>query len=144
MNKLSFTKIIPSEDQIKILYDLLSKRQHAISHDQMPDFEAHKNFVSNHPYRAWYIVEAGSKPTGSFYISQDNTIGINLLDGFDESEIEEILNYIKSAYDPLPEIKSVRKDIYAVNVPPSNAGFIKALDTLGMKVLQISYTLVSE
>ena len=40
-------KIIPTSDQINLLYLQLKTRSHNISHKDLPSFEKHKNFVKN-------------------------------------------------------------------------------------------------
>ena len=141
MINIFFHKIIPTDLQAKSLYDLLSKRKHVISHKHKPSFGEHKAFVFSNPYRAWYIVEKKSKPIGTIYITKENTIGINFSAGPDYKFVEEIVNYVKANYSPLPEIKSIRGNTFAVNASPKNKPLITALETLEAKIVQISYAI---
>ena len=142
MNGVKFSKIIPTNDQIDVLYDLLVKRQHGISHEVDPPFESHVKFTHSNPYRAWYIVMADHKALGSFYISKENTVGINI-DGINLKEnVNQIISYVKNNYSPLPKIKSVRASVFSINVPPKNLPLIKVLEELNKEVVQISYTLI--
>ena len=68
MINVDFSKVIPTEYQIGILYDLLVRREHRISNKIDPVFEDHVEFVNSNPYRAWYIVLNHSKPLGTLYI----------------------------------------------------------------------------
>lgn len=144
MPDVEFSKVVPTRAQIQTLYDLLSEREHTISHEGLPAFEDHAKFVETHPYRSWYIVSKDDASLGSFYISKENTIGINLVTEINETLVEEIIRYVQAEYTPLPPIPSVRAGIFAINVPPSNTTLIEVLEGLGSKVLQISYSLNSK
>ena len=71
-------KIIPTSDQINLLYLQLKTRSHNISHKDLPSFEKHKNFVKNNPYRAWFVIRHETKYVGNIYIQFDNSVGLNL------------------------------------------------------------------
>ena len=141
MADIEFEKIIPTEAQIITLYDLLQKREHSISHKAVPSFEDHAAFVNTNPYRAWYLVRGSDEAVGTFYVSNENTVGINIVRSSDEKIIDKLCSYIVEEYAPLPEIKSVRGPEFAINVAPDNAFLISALERLNKKVLQISYSL---
>lgn len=141
MADIKFEKIAPTETQIVALYDLLLKREHTISHKVVPSFEEHAAFVNANPYRAWYLVLVSDEVAGTFYVSNENTVGINIARNSDETIIDSICSYIFAEYTPLPEIKSVRGPAFAINVAPDNEFLINALDRLNKKVLQISYSL---
>ena len=74
-----FEKIINTDSQIDILYSLLQKRTHSISHGTMPSLREHRNFVLSDPYEAWFLVRRDQNFVGSVYIKEDNTVGINLV-----------------------------------------------------------------
>ena len=63
---VKFLKINRSELHIKLLYDLLEKRCHNISHQEMPDYETHEKFVKHNPYKFWYFIETNQKLIGTF------------------------------------------------------------------------------
>ena len=73
--KLIFKKV-ETEDSLT-LYDLLKERNYNISHKVLPDFKSHKRFVEKNPYLYWYIFSLNEKAIGTFYIKDDNSIGIN-------------------------------------------------------------------
>ena len=57
-NELEFLDIDKdSEIHISELFQILKKRKFNISHEDLPDFNNHRNFVLNHPYRLWKIVK---------------------------------------------------------------------------------------
>ena len=65
----------PKENEIKFLYFLLKNRRVSISHKEMPSFEEHRIFVSNHPYKTWNIVIKENINIGAQYIGYDNKLG---------------------------------------------------------------------
>ena len=87
-------------------------------------------FVNSNPYRAWYLAMNNQKAVGTFYLSKENTIGINISEINYEQTVAAIINYVKNNYSPLPEIKSVRASIFTINVPPTNLSLIKILEKL--------------
>ena len=75
-----FERVTSTDEQIKILYDLLNARSYVISHRSLPSFETHRDFVKNHPYQDWFLISDESNYLGSFYLKKDNSIGLNLTD----------------------------------------------------------------
>ena len=129
----------PSENEVNILYDLLCKRNNFISHRSMPLFEDHETFVKSEPYRIWYLVYSDKEAIGSFYISNQNSIGINIENHQKIELIDKIIKYIEETYLPMPLIKSIRTDKFHINVPPTNRFLINSLDQLSKKLIQITY-----
>ena len=144
MTNLVFEEIVPTASQIDALYELLAQRNYGISHQQMPKFSSHAAFVSSHPYRYWYLILDNDKPIGSFYISNDNTIGIDLLDMSNAAAVESIFRFVQVNVPPLPAIKSVRADAYSINVSPNNQQLIDALQSLNAHLLQLTYSVPNE
>lgn len=141
MNDISFEEVVPTDEQVRVLYDLLSDRVHGISHSSLPDINDHEKFVKENPYRFWYLVYVGDEPAGSFYISNENTIGINIVRLESLDLISEILSLVSVKHSPLPAIKSVRGGEFAVNVPPSNKFLINSLKKLGADLAQVTFIL---
>ena len=138
---VEFEIITGDEHQIDALYSLLKRRNHAISHQSMPSFDDHQAFVKNHPYRVWFLVTSAAGYVGSVYLTDQNTIGINLLDECIEALIPFIIHEIKSTYKPLSAMKSVRAGCFSVNVAPSNTTLRSALESYGCCISQVSYKL---
>ena len=128
--------------QIESLFELLTKRLHKISYKEVNYIE-HKRFVESHPYRDWFLIRVGGTYVGSFYVSKENTIGINLEDEFISLVVSQIINFVRKTFKPLPPVPSVRSDKFAVNVPPSNFRLANALEAVDAKVAQITYLLPS-
>ena len=63
-------EVTATDEQIDSLYQLLEKRTHSISHEEMPSFEEHSKFVKKHPYRQWWLVEKDGENIGSVYLSK--------------------------------------------------------------------------
>ena len=97
--KIQFDRVIGSKEQVRILYDLLISRTHSISHQILPTYKSHKEFVLSHPYLAWFIIRCYSEIVGSFYLKHDNSVGLNLIDQ-DSTYVFEVMKFIKSNFDP--------------------------------------------
>ena len=99
-----FIKVRKTEEHIKILYKLLAERKYNISHDEMPSFESHKEFVYSEPYREWFLIKIDNKFLGSFYIQDDNSISIKINSTYYSKAIKNIINFIKENYLPSPPL----------------------------------------
>ena len=137
--EIRFERVGSEESQIRTLYDLLAKRSHGISHQEMPSYAQHREFVTNHPYRAWYLVKELDTYVGSFYITDQNTIGINIHKDFIPNSLPLIMKEVKGNYAPLPAIKSVRGGSFSVNVAPQNLELMAELERCGCLLAQVSY-----
>lgn len=139
--KIDLELIKPDSTQVGILFDFLKKRNHKISHAQMPNYDEHRSFVKNNPYVAWYLVKSNESYMGSVYITDQNTIGINIMEEFMPEAISPIISEITKTHHPLPEIKSIRAPKFSVNVSPGNLKLINALQSHGCKLVQLTYTI---
>jgi len=139
MFDLEFEKVIPTPEQVDVLFQLLNGRDHGISHKAEVPFDQHKTFVETHPYRGWYLVKDIDGYGGSFYVTHDNTIGINISNPESEQAVGKIIEYATEHYDALPPIPSVRGATFAINVPPSNKALIDTLQSLGCELVQMTF-----
>ena len=137
--EIEFESVTGEDGQIRALYDLLSRRIHGISHQQMPDYDQHRDFISSNPYLSWHLVKTREGYIGSVYVTDQNTIGINILDDFIDGALASVLREIRSRFVPLPAIKSVRSGFFSVNVAPGNARLRDALERHGCVLAQLSY-----
>lgn len=136
--KISLVKIEGTEEHISILYELLTKREYSISHEELPTLEKHAQFVKNNPYRAWWLVKCLGKTIGSVYLTNENAIGVTLL--YQDSEIYcQVIQVVRMQNDPLPPIPSVRPAYFFVNAAPENFPLQHALMDIGAKHTQNSY-----
>lgn len=141
LTNIVFEKILATSDQIDVLFRLLNERTHKISHSDDVDFYEHKRFVESHPYRAWFLVKHKEDFIGSFYLTNENTLGINIVNSSVNEIIGLIVNFVKSNFEPLPAIPSVRNGRFTINVPPTNVELIDSLTCLGSELAQLTYFL---
>lgn len=135
---LNYKKVEKVKSHIDLLYDLLEKREFNISHNFLPDYKSHKEFVENYIYRVWKLVYEGENLIGTFYITYENFLGINLISS-DYLDYEEVIKYVLKNETPLEEIKSTRNKNFLINVNPDNLIFKKALNKLNFKLIQNTY-----
>lgn len=137
--KIKFEKVLPTKDQVDNLFELLKNRDNSISHDELPPYEEHKEFVENHPYRAWFILTKKDSILGTFYLTNENSVGINFVSQFYDGDVEAIFQYLQRNYRPLAEIKSVRRGDFFINVSQKNKKLIDSLERLKKVRLQATY-----
>ena len=133
-----FELIIGKEFQIEILYKLLKDRVHNISHSKVPNYDNHIKFVESHPYRKWYLVKKKRSYVGTFYIKNDNSIGLNL-NNIDKDLVLDCIDYIKRNFVPRETSASMVPNYFYINVASTNHKLIKIMDELFFNQLQISY-----
>ena len=112
-----------------------------ISHEVVPNFIEHKNFVYNNPYRVWLIVLNKNNFRGAVYLTKDNVIGINLPKANIE-DYQNIINLIIKKYKPLRPVKSLKSKYFLININPKNNVLIKAVENLDLKYIQKTYALI--
>lgn len=129
-----------SSDHIDFLFELLKLREFNISHLQDVSYEEHKNFVINHPYRAWFLVQSNGQYIGTIYIQNDNSIGTNFIDiKNNETAILKALEHTLLNHKPLPKINSVRSENFIMNLSPNNKDMIGIIEKLNFSLLQYTY-----
>ena len=137
---INLEKVVGSIRQTESLFEVLKNRTHSISHDKMPSFQEHQAFVTAHPYRVWYMISLKSKCVGSFYIQNDNSIGLNL-ENPDKHKINFCLNFIASNFCPYPEKKSLVPPYFYLNIPSSDTKLAAMLEVLNLIPVQTSFKL---
>lgn len=137
--ELIFEHLIPTDEQITILYELLKLRSHTISHFGNPTFAEHSDFVRKNPYRAWYLLRLKDTYVGTIYVTVENTLGINILDPYLEYCLQPVVDKTMSELDPLPEMRSVRAGYFSINVPFSNKVMAAKLEAMGFMASQTTY-----
>ena len=135
-NKLFFKKV--NNKDALILYDLLKTRKHNISHEVLPNFQTHKQFVENNPYLYWYIIYLDEKAIGTFYIKSDNSIGIKI-SLQNHNIIKYILDFISSNFKPQDSIPSEIPPYFYFNLSCDNKELKDCFQSLNLKPFQISY-----
>ena len=136
--KLQYELVESNEKYFHILYKLLQDRKFSISHENLPTFEDHKEFVKTNPYKYWYIILNENEIIGSFYINYDNSIGLNLI--YQNKQIlKDIINFIKNKFKPEKPKKSLIARNFYINVSNQNEELIKIFEELDILKIQISY-----
>ena len=135
---LTYDLIVPNKHQIEILFDLLNKRKHSVSHVDMPSWSEHDEFVKTNPYRAWYLIKDNENYIGTVYLTNENHISISFPYS-NYSGVDEVLSWVIQNHKPLKGIKSVRPDCYQINIPASDVGFMALLDNMGYDQAQVTY-----
>ncbi len=137
---LNFVKV-DFEQHVDKLFQLLNERKFTISHDKKTLFEEHSNFVKFHPYREWCLVEADSLLIGTFYITFENIISINIVT--DRKQwFPDVLKKILVNYKPLKEIKSLRNKDFLINCPIDDFELKEILKSSAFEEIQSTFKLV--
>ena len=139
---LSLIQVNCSSSHVKTLFNILKKRKFilSISHIKLPKYEEHKKFVFSNPYRYWFLIEKSKKNLGSFFITRNNEISINLIK-YDEKLYIEILNFILTKIKPLKAISSKRSSDFICNISPNNKLLQKTLKKIRSEKIQETYKL---
>ena len=134
--EISFKEVV--EEDCDVLFELLKKRAHSISHQSIPTKDEHIKFMKTKPYRYWVVVLDGTRPVGSFYLQSDNSIGLNLLQPT-RPLVSEILQHIRKGFEPLKEVKSKVPSYFYINVSYANKKLGEILCELNKVPIQTSY-----
>lgn len=140
---LRFVKIKNNKELLEKSYFLFSKRKKntRISSKEKLVYEDHCNFVKNHPYRLWYLIEYKNLLIGTIYAKFDNTLAINFLN-FNIENFKNILNIFLNVVKPLPSIESIRPENFVMNISTDNKYYKRVLEQNGFKRIQETFSLV--
>lgn len=144
MSKVLLLEPIEKTDSQKsLLFSLYNERKetYKISAKKIITYKQHSDFVDNHPYRYWFLVKFKGTYIGTLYITEMNCIGVFLLSKF-LYLLEELLNRVTENFEPLPDIPSVREYGFHINVSVHNPSYSQALEKIGAKLMQKTYSLV--
>jgi hypothetical protein len=122
----------------EFLYNILKDRNPIanISHEKMPSYKQHIEFVKSKPYTKWYIIYVTKMKIGTIYLSKQDEIGIHMIKekqfiGIEEKSIKILMG------------KNPRKK-YTINSSIRNKKLIKLLEKNGFKRVQYSYVLMNK
>ena len=137
-----FFKKVNTKDKIhiKLLFEMLNKREYSISHDKIITFKKHIIFVKTNPYRNWFLIYQDKEIIGSIYSTYENYLGINLVIHQKELYKEIIIKFI-SKIKPLKPKSSIRNKNFSINVPFGNFILEEALIELKASFVQKTYIL---
>ena len=124
-----------SKKDLRFLYELLKERDPTtnISHQKMPTYNKHVNFVLSKPYRRWYIIYYEKNKAGSIYLSKQNEIGIFVKKEFFMNGVGTYA--LKLLMDLNP------REQFLANINPKNKKLSEFFKKHGFKILQHTYEL---
>ena len=140
---ITFVKIKNIDKHLRETFRLLGLRKRGISHREMPSFEDHKIFVANNPYRYWFLVRYSHNYIGSLYLTNENVIGLNMVDEH-SGLIEQIIKKAVDQFRPLPPIKSVRNKSFLINVALDDDNLASSILNLGGVEIQRTFLITSK
>mgnify|MGYP001394106726 CR=1 FL=1 len=135
---VSLIEITSSENHISETYRLLKLRTSTISHKHQPTLKEHKKFVTNHPYRFWFLAKESDEYIGSVYLKYDNSIGLNITDNFRDLT-KEVLQMVVTSVKPLPPSKSMRNSHFIVNVALEDGSLADSIVEFGGVEIQRTF-----
>lgn len=124
------------DENYSFLYQLLVEREphESISHNDMPTWKQHEEFLSRSPYKGWYLIwKDPLTPVGSVYITFTNEIGVHIAkkyrgQGFGTLGIAKIMEMHKEQF-------------FLANINPANTKSIDLFQKYGFKHIQNTYKL---
>ena len=138
-NDIELVKVDPeNKKHCEILYEFLKKREFKISHNKLPVFSMHKNFIKKNRYRKWFLIVHKNNFIGSIYLLYDNGIGLDI-ESTNYHLIDNILKIIFMNINPLKAIPSIRIDRFHININPSNNVFKEMIQKSGAKLQQQTF-----
>ena len=123
---------------IKILFEILEKRNKGISHEIVPNYDDHLQFVKKNPYRKWFFIRSSKEFIGTIYVTYENNIGINVLNN-ESLAMKYALMHIFNSIKPLPPLASVRNKFFSVTLSPNNKTLKEVLIEIGSELIQETY-----
>jgi len=134
--KIIFKEV--DENDTEMLFGLLKQRVHSISHNRIPTRNEHNAFVKAHPYRHWAVILEDNYPIGTFYLQDDNSVGLNIIEP-SLYVVSQVLAYIRAKFEPLRQIKSKVPPYFYVNASYGNEKLGELLINSDAVPIQISY-----
>lgn len=129
---------VPHYNAVTFLYQMLKERDPttAISHEKMPAFAEHHEFVTSRPYIWWFLIEdeEEKKLVGHIYLSKRNEIAVYIKAGYRDKGIATwATNELMRMHGP---------DRYFMNIHPKNDLADQLRMSLGFnKLIQETYEL---
>jgi L-amino acid N-acyltransferase YncA len=134
--KVTFKEV--DQDDTEVLFELLKQRAHSISHIRTPTWDEHDAFVKVSPYRYWAVILENDCPIGTFYLQDDNSVGLNI----NEPTlyiVSQVLSNIRAKFKPLGEKKSKVPPYFYINASFGNEKLGQLLIQSDAKPIQTSY-----
>jgi len=145
---MKLVSVYETDVAANILYRLLDERprENFISHEVMPKFEEHEEFVRSRPFRYWYLMRVhdmdGVQFVGALECTELNEIGIAVLEKFrGKGYGTAALKLFLATHKPLPAVRAVRNGHWLANIAPSNETGLRFFDRNGFKPIQETWGL---
>ena len=139
---IELVSIYEVQESPKVLYDLLSEREHNISHKRLPPWKDHIKFIDSKPYRKWFLVCVGETVVGSCYLSKQNEVGIFIFKQYQGKGYGlETVNKLVTEFNPLKEIPGIRSGQFIANINPENESSARLFQKLGFSHIGNIYRL---
>lgn len=110
-------------DAAPFLFELLAERPRYawISHGEMPSRSAHEEFVANHPFRHWYLIDNAGTYVGAIECTDRNEIGVHILQRYQKKGYAHMaLAKFLATHTALPPVKAVRNGKWLANIACGN------------------------
>lgn len=125
------------------LYELLKERtkEQSISHQTMPTFEEHVEFMLKPGYRVWNLILDGETVVGSVYLTARNEIGIAIFKAHQRKGYATFaFNNTRKVWGHMLNGKGLRvAPQFIANINPQNEASIKFFESLGFVHIQNTY-----
>ena len=121
------------------LYKLLEERprENWISHEIMPSWEDHCEFVESRPFYLWLLIEEEGTDFGAIEVTDRNEIGIALFRRYRRRGYgRQALGLFLDSYTPLPAIPALRNGRWLANVAPDKLASIEFFKRCGFRTIQ--------
>ena len=130
---ISTLKPVTNSD-IEFLFELLKERTPTqnISHQTIPTYQEHEEFVKSKGYEKWYIIyNEMHGSVGTIYLTKNNEIGLFVKTGFQKHGYGQQALKLLMAENP--------RDYYLANINPQNEKSIDFFNRNNFNPYQFTY-----
>jgi len=145
---MKLVSVYDVEEAPKVLYALLEERPWTtfISHERMPSYEQHVEFVESKPFRYWYLLRIHDlgepRYVGALEVTDLNEIGISVLNRYQRKGYATAAMMIFLAtHKPLSAIVAKRNPRWLANIAPTNADGKRFFEKRGFSQIQETWCL---
>jgi len=130
---INLISVYEIDQRHRILHQLLGERTMAqsISHQGMPTWTEHCQFVDCQPYQVWCFIQDDEVGiVGSIYLTKDNEIGISIF-----------IDYHRQGFarKAIRKLMGLHDGPFYANVNPRNRASSEMFERIGFKHIQNTY-----
>ena len=136
---MKFVPVYAEENADTILYELLAEREPKawISHERMPTFREHQEFMASRPFWIWVLIEHEGAYIGMIEATYRNELGIHLFKkhqgkGLGSKALQLFLDNVQ----PLPGLRALRNRRWTANVGIGNEESVNFFRKHGFSTIQ--------